>query len=123
MVSASLDTVGHYSWVLFMVLHHILPDNQMNEGIVEPNQCLRCGNRVLKFEQCNYSTFNPGSATCTKCGQKVKVSDCDSLRPEEGLTRAWNVANPPPEKAIADMDKRIQSLKEEKCRLKKLFKI
>ena len=86
------------------------------------NNCIECGNNAITMRDCGYSCFNPGHATCTKCGKEVSVQDCDYLNPEKYLKKAWNCANPKPLELLKKIDRKIKDLQEEKRRIKKLFK-
>jgi len=86
------------------------------------NKCIKCGNKEIKTKDCGYNTFNPGSSTCTSCGNKAEVSDCDNYKPDPTLIRAWNAANPKPKVLLARIDKKIENMILERRRIKNLFK-
>ena len=39
---------------------------------IEYSPCIKCGSDDIRFINCGYSSFNVGSATCQKCGNKVE---------------------------------------------------
>jgi len=87
------------------------------------NACIQCGTQEIKTYDCGYTTFNPGKATCVKCGREIKVSCCDLENPDKTITTQWNKDNPNPQVIINFIDRKIDELKKEKKRLKKVFKI
>lgn len=87
------------------------------------NACTTCGTQKIEISDCGYTTFNPGKAVCLNCGKKVPVSNCDWNNPDKDLICHWNSFNPKPQTIIEFIDKKIDELKKEKKRLKKLFKI
>jgi hypothetical protein len=87
------------------------------------NACTQCGAQEIKTHDCGYSSFNPGTATCIKCGRKIEVSCCDTGNPDKSLIAQWNKDNPDPQVIMDSIDRKIDKLKKEKKRLKKLFKI
>ncbi len=86
------------------------------------NRCIKCGTKGIIVYDCGYSSFNPGWAKCTGCGIKVEIEICGEP-PAAHLRSEWNRKNPKPQKAISRIDDKIDKLKIEKKRLKKLFKV
>lgn len=87
------------------------------------NACIQCGTREIKTYDCGYTTFNPGSATCVECGREIKVDCCNLGNPDKSLIAQWNKDNPDPQVVIDFINTKIDELKKEKKRLKRLFKI
>ena len=91
------------------------------EGTI--NACIKCGAKKIQTYDCGYSSFNPGKATCLNCEREIHVSVCDIGDPDKTILAQWNKDNPNPQTVIDFIDNKIDELKKEKKRLKRLFKI
>lgn len=62
---------------------------------IEYSPCIKCGSDDIRFINCGYSSFNVGSATCQKCGNKVEVRWIPWNAPDSDLIPDWNAENDP----------------------------
>ncbi len=50
---------------------------------------MSCRGTDVELSDCGYTTFNPGTAKCKKCGYTVEVKTCD-IDADASLRKAWN---------------------------------
>lgn len=61
----------------------------INGTTVELEECYYCGSKDIKLEDCGYSSFNIGTATCMGCGFQIKAG-VNCITPESELAMKWN---------------------------------